>query len=108
AVEFFKQLAEANCGEFVVGRKGHSSRFEWGVGLVSVGRVASGQLNQVERLADVELSRELDDGADAEPDELNHRFKLRPDFEVDLRLPRDLTTAEAGRLADFARTLPFC
>lgn len=38
---------------------------------------------------------------------LTHRFHLRPDFEVKMKLPADLTKAEADRLALFVVSLPF-
>lgn len=37
---------------------------------------------------------------------LDHVFPLRPDFVCTITLPRDLTTAEAERLAAMLRTLP--
>ena len=37
---------------------------------------------------------------------LRHTYPLRPDFVATLELPRDLTTAEAERIAAMLRTLP--
>jgi hypothetical protein len=42
-----------------------------------------------------------------EPEPTKHRFHLRPDFEVKLELPDDLTEREAHRLATFLRSLPY-
>jgi hypothetical protein len=47
-----------------------------------------------------------------EPDEpcdtlLEHQFRLRRDVRVSFRLPADFNSAEASRLADFIKTLPF-
>jgi hypothetical protein len=36
-----------------------------------------------------------------------HTFQLRSNLTVSFRLPSDLRPTEAGRLADFIRTLPF-
>jgi hypothetical protein len=38
---------------------------------------------------------------------LKHIYRLRGDYVVKLRLPMDLTSTEANRLADFIKTLPF-
>lgn len=38
---------------------------------------------------------------------LQHRFYLRPDFIVKLKLPADLTESEADRLRTFIASLPF-
>ena len=42
-IDLFRALANAGCGVFLVGRKGHPTRFEWSVGLIDVGRVAQGE-----------------------------------------------------------------
>lgn len=105
-IDLFRALANAGCGVFLVGRKGHPTRFEWSVGLIDVGRVAQGESVEPTPL------HESDNSTLVVPDEqseglLDHRFVLRPDFDVHLELPEDLSTAEANRLADFIRTLPF-
>ena len=41
------------------------------------------------------------------PATLTHRFNLRPDLEIQFQLPTDLDDAEAERLSEFIRTLPF-
>jgi hypothetical protein len=104
-IELFKALEEAKCGAFVVGRKGHPTRFEWSASLVSVGRAATGEVGEIEALSEAEEEELEDDAASAEL--ISHRFVLRPDFEVQLQLPSDLTAVEASRLSEFVRTLPF-
>jgi hypothetical protein len=100
-IELFRKLADIGCGEFVVGRRGRESRFLWSVGLVSVGRAASGESEEIERITE-------DDSSDDETsDTLTHRFHLRPDNTVEFDLPTNLTESEANRLADYIRTLPF-
>lgn len=37
---------------------------------------------------------------------ISHPYPLRPDFIATIELPRDLTAAEAERLAAMLRTLP--
>jgi hypothetical protein len=110
-VAFFKRLEELGCGRFVVGRGGHPSRFAWKVALADVGRAAAGQEVEVTNIS------EEDVGGDAAVDEdesesgelLEHVYRLRPqaDGVVAFKLPADLTDFEAGKLADYIRTLPF-
>lgn len=104
-IELFRGLEEANCGEFVTGRHGHSSRFAWSVSLVDVGQAAAGETASVDPLT--ESDRQAEDPEEVSANLLPHRFVLRPGIEVSLPLPRDLTKVEATRLADFVRTLPF-
>lgn len=102
-VEIFRRLEEIGCGVFVVGRRGGASRFQWAVGLTEVGRFAAGEKVEVELIgAEGEGDADDDDGAELR----EHRYWIRSDLEVRLALPPDLTPAEAGRLADFIRTLP--
>lgn len=100
--EFFRQLEHLGCGRYVIGRRGHPSRFIWTAGLVSVGQVASGKGVDVE---EVRSPSELEEGPSR--DTLDHIFQLRPSMTVALSLPANLTATEAARLADFIRTLPF-
>jgi len=103
-IQAFQELERVECGTFVVGRKGHRSRFQWTVGLTSVGKAAAGE--------DVSLdviSAEEREQADELPEgELEtYAFPLRPNLKVELELPMDLSSTEASRLADFIKALPF-
>jgi hypothetical protein len=100
-IEVFRNLEAAGCGTFVVGRRGQPSRFAWQVGLVSVGQAAAGKGEHIEDISGDAVEEETGEQT------LEHRFQLRPDQQVRLELPRDLTSREASRLADFIRTLPF-
>ncbi len=100
-IDVFKALEECGCGQFKAGRKGWPSRFEWAVQMVSAGRVAAGETEQVEDLTAEDLAEEEPQAA------LRHTYRLRPDASVTLDLPRDLTASEAERLAQYIRTLPF-
>lgn len=101
-IAVLRSLDELGCGSFVAGRRGHASRFEWRVRMVTVGRAAAGEPTDVEDIADDEKSEE-------EPESLllEHKFRLRADHVVAIDLPADLTQAEAARLGDFLRSLPF-
>ncbi len=110
----FKELERAGCGKYVVGRKGHPSRFRWDVAMVAVGHYAAGGTDAIEEL-DASAPSEEDVPANAEsngsaPDpqpHYTHTFQLRPALAVSFALPADLMTLEAARLADFIKTLPF-
>lgn len=107
-----RELARAGCGEYIVGRKGYPSRFRWNVETVVIGRYAAGISTDIGHSSpnggDDTLAEK---GADGYPPpsshEFTHGFQLRPDLLVSFRLPADLTTPEAARLADFVKTLPF-
>jgi len=100
-IDVFKALEDTGCGKFKIGRKGWESRFEWTAQMVSVGQAASGEAVKVE-----EVTKEEIEGEEAEL-ALRHSFRLRSDVSVTLELPRNLTTVEAERLAQFVRSLPF-
>ena len=88
-IEVFKALADLQAGQFIVGRRGHKTRFEWH--LPDEGRGAR------ERLANTESTTPT----------ISHSYRLRPQFEVRVLLPADLSNAEAERLGGFIQTLPF-
>jgi hypothetical protein len=104
-IDLFKALGEAGCGHFVVGRKGHPSRFEWLVSLIDVGRSAAGEAVKVEAITESERADSIND--DSAVELIEHRYRLRADVDLRIELPLNLTAAEASRVADFVRTLPF-
>lgn len=80
--------------------------------MVAVGRYAAGMSTDIHRgLPNGDEDAQTEMGADgrspASSHEFTHGFQLRPDLLVSFRLPADLTTPEAARLADFIKTLPF-
>jgi hypothetical protein len=104
-IELFKVLQRRGCGEFVTGRKGYPSRFVWSVELIAVGKAAGGEPTEIEPLTDADRRPGQTDENEATL--IVHPYTLRPDLRIELALPRDLTAIEAGRIADFVRTLPF-
>lgn len=100
-ISAFKSLEDCGCGEFVAGRRGWPSRFVWSTGMISVGRAAAGEQEEVEQFAE--------ETADVEPDYnwLTHSFHLRPDVTLEIELPADLSPQEAQRIARFVEALPF-
>jgi hypothetical protein len=97
----FRELEAAGCGQYLVGRRGHPSRFSWSVSLVSAGQAAAGENVRVEH---VEPAEEVDEEG---PSMLDHTFKLRPALAITVSLPGDLSVNESERLATFIKSLPF-
>lgn len=64
AVSLAKSLEEAGCGEFVVGRRGSPSRFEWSYSRVSLGQVAAGETDEIEDVSNP-ISETDEDPSDA-------------------------------------------
>jgi len=91
-------LEDADCGQYVEGRRGYESRFVWKIKTLGVAGAAKGQ-GSVEQT-------QLEDSED-DYDMLEHNFVLRPDLPISFELPDDLTTVEATRLAAFIQALPF-
>jgi len=89
-VQFIKELGKAGYGEFIIGRRGYKTRFEWS-------------------LDSLELANLYGENAieSKESHTIEHSFVLREDFRVTLKLPSDLSTTEASRLASFISSIPF-
>jgi hypothetical protein len=109
-VKVLRYMSIWEFGTFWIGRKGHPTRFEWKYDLVSVGKAAAGgtqSLEEIPRTADQDngddevAAKRIPEGA------IQHTFQLRPNWQVELTLPTDLSAKEAGRLSDFIKTLPF-
>ncbi len=128
-------LEKQEIARFVVGRRGSPSRLEWGdfdTSELFDAPQSPGAEPQNPRLVAVES--DFDDGSNVEDlfdDDLEtgesgdtvspagaaandvasrvieHSFRVRPDFPITLRLPTDLSGAEADRLAAWIKTLPF-
>lgn len=48
AVSLSKCLERAGCGQLIVGRRGHKSRFAWSYSCISLGQVATGETTELE------------------------------------------------------------
>lgn len=111
AINTFRKLAEAGCGKFLTGRKGHPTRFEWGYDLVSVAKAATGEVQVVEEIQPAPQTDNGDEPVIAEvavPEgTIEHKYQLRAGWQITLALPSDLTSREAARLSEFIKTLPF-
>ena len=96
-----KKLDELGYGEFKTGRRGLPSRFEWHYSITDVGRTALGLQDVVD---DVSVD---DEEIDADLDWLTHTFHLRPNLEIEIVLPTDLSPDEPKRFSQFITSLPF-
>ncbi len=52
AVALARALEETGCGQFIVGRRGQRSRFEWEYSCISLGRAAAGESADLEKAVD--------------------------------------------------------
>ena len=48
AVQLARDLERADCGEFIVGRRGSKSRFRWAYSCISLGKTAAGETDDIE------------------------------------------------------------
>jgi hypothetical protein len=90
AVRMLQSTHGENRGWFTIGRRGHSSRFDFYGSTKTMAQVAIGKSS-----------------SKSTPALLTHKFRLRPDLEISLELPSDLSTKEVSRISDFLKTLPF-
>lgn len=94
AIRMFQALHGWDCGWFIIGRRQHVSRFWFNVSSTQLGKEVSGK-------------GVIASPAQPPPTMLTHKFILRPDLEISLELPSDLSKKEIGRIADYLHTLPF-
>ena len=106
-INVLRKLAEHGCGDFITGRKGHPTRFEWQYDLVSVGKAAAGGNQAVEEIQPVDETDHVDEDSAEAAAGIEHRYRLRADWIVEITLPSDLTAREAMRFSEFIKTLPF-
>ncbi|QYE37043.1 hypothetical protein KZX46_21040 (plasmid) [Polymorphobacter sp. PAMC 29334] len=62
AVALARRLEEAGCGQFIVGRRGSKSRFEWAYSCISLGKAAAGETSSIDQVE--EGVAEMDDEQD--------------------------------------------
>jgi len=131
AIDLLRGLADAGCGEFKVGRKGHPSRLEWSVDVAELAATLDETPSADEPSEPSEPSPSDDAGetpavepapaqasfaleAQTAPTSrrsatplIEHVYVLRPGLRVRLPLPEDLSPREAAVLADWVRNLSF-
>jgi hypothetical protein len=110
ARQFAADIEEAGIGTRIFGRRGLKSRIRWIYTLPSVSKAARELSDTLEVASQTNFPaiREGNEkGASSDhPDDAEHFFRLRSNMRISFRLPRDLTTKEADRLAAYIRTLP--
>jgi hypothetical protein len=94
-----KRFEELGLGEYLVGRRGLETRFEWSYDPVELLEELSGNESVRSR-----PTSQLEESQEALI--IDHSYNLRSDFRVRLRLPANLSEKEAQRLAEFIKTLP--
>lgn len=119
-VKALKDLEALGYCRYVEGRRGHPSRVEWHVGIISLGQAAAGLREDIEG-AEVIAEPKEDEFDDGDARSENGRqletvvgkesmvvsYPLRPDLVIQLEVPISLSQHEADRLASFIKTLPF-
>lgn len=102
AVDLLRALAEADAGEFRLGRKGHPSRLVWSTDPRQlVARVLARDTKPSEPEPTIEPASEFRSAS------VDHVFVLRPELRIHLSLPSDLSSREAAALGDWVRNLSF-
>ena len=108
-IQTFKDLENLGLGQFMVGRRGQPTRFIWRVQMIEAGRSARGEAVTIPALGagiDEQESTPPAVGL-TKPHVISHFFNLRPEFTVEVALPKDFSEREAARFSEFVRTLPF-
>lgn len=110
--DFLRELARLKCGIYKIGRRGQPSRLEWIDNLVSLGQAAAGQRSEIEQITEEEAAADDDErenGSNGElsPNDMKLSYPLRRDRHIEIVVPKDITSTEAQRLADFLKTLQF-
>jgi hypothetical protein len=107
---FLRDLAGLQCGIYIIGRRGQPSRLKWTDELVSLGQAAAGQRSEIEQFKEEEaVDNEVEERTNGQisPDDMKLSYPLRRDRHVEIVVPKDITSTEAQRLADFIKTLQF-
>lgn len=113
AIPLLRSLAEAGCGEFKVGRKGHPSRLEWAESPRGLAEALSITANghDPDRPAPSVVPNTDEAGEDASvlngTDLITHNYVLRPGLRIALHLPEDLSMNEAKVLSAWIKNLSF-
>jgi len=109
--ELFQRLCEIGLATYVTGRRGHESRLRWLYSLRLIGKAANMEVTSLtdNTTADAEEEPLENAALIVEKSEafIDHGYKLRPECDIKVRLPANLSSKEAERVAAWIRTLPF-
>src|SRR5215469_14573825 len=107
-VTFFRNLDEFGAGQYIVGRKGHPSRFRWGADSVTIGTPALPAAIPAASIpspyTDSNGTHDIPLG-EAPTVLIRHKYHLRPHLVITLELPTDISTTEATRIGQFVALL---
>jgi hypothetical protein len=92
--ELFKEMQQIGVGRFVMGRKGHASRFEYAVSVVDIA-------NAIESLS----PDESDDWPESDTDLRTYDFPVRLGVMAKVIAPVNLSQIEAARFGKFVAAL---
>jgi hypothetical protein len=108
----FRVFEDIGIGRVIEGRKGYKTRFAWAFSVKSVGAAARQERTGLSDIGPTTEAEDQHEEARAEDTAsslrtFTHPLQLRPDFELKLELPHDLSAKEAERIATWVRSLPF-
>jgi hypothetical protein len=96
AIALLRKFEDCRCGRFLTGRRGQPSRFEWFFPAIEIAREV------VHGVSPTPSNPQVSDG---EGQLLEHIIWCRPGLRLNLRLPADMTQAEAEKIAGVIRNL---
>ncbi|HVA49689.1 MAG TPA: hypothetical protein VNH11_25205 [Pirellulales bacterium] len=110
AINVLRAFADNGCGEFRVGRRGQPSRLIWLHPAIDVAReAAGGAASPTQNNSHPQLPAIIPHRTSAEASEvvrmIEQRVRVRPGVEAVIRIPEDLTQAEAEKLAGIVTNL---
>jgi len=101
----FRLLETAGCGKYIEGRHGKKSRFLWSVESKHIAGAAQGTETTAALVAEDAPNGKSIKNEMSEM--IEHSYFLRPDLELSIELPANLSRIEAQRLAQFIDSLSF-
>lgn len=103
-----REIQRFGVGQFVAGRRGQPSRFEFQVTSSSVGQSALGIGELDDNIGSFVSHKRRRVANNSIPTHINElEFPLREGYTIRLELPDDLTPSEANRLSAFIMAVPF-
>lgn len=103
-VKVLKHLDVHKLGQFIVGRKGKDTRIVWNFHPRSIGNLAFNESNSLSPISNE--MKEYDGGVENR-ETISHNFYLRPNFNLELKLPKDFNRKDLNRLEKWLDTIPF-
>lgn len=107
--QVMRALNDMGAGDYVIGRRGKPSRFEWKVNPSELAQIAKGSLSEASPVANFtsKTNRASKKKKVAGPKMASHGFRLREDLTISFDLPEDITSAETERLSRMLAAIPF-